>query len=815
MKPNPVHRLPATLEAAVQRLKLAAREAVERTIESLGLAALAATHAFQRDGLLGAQFELNRKSAVFILTFNDAFDERIVRELGPTAAGEVTGQGAFKPSNDPGATNWDALSLVEDREVEAQISAERFGMEIAHACEWELRELDAYVGTVLAEAGGERERNPLRPDIVGHAMIRGLEAVCDRADVRKVLSSELSRSLGNLLRGSYAAIVADFRKAGIQPLGLTVRQRLSGGREGGPDSRRDETPDSVQGDERHHTSHSGSRFSGGAGHGPGNSRGGPSSHSGFAPSSRSGPASTRSGTPLGQVDPALMTLMRRLAYTQPYSATGPDAGYSEAGSSEHLGAMPNLIHAHREELRQASKGALDHMVIDVIGFLFDQILSDPKVPPQMARLIARLQLPVLRAALGDPKFFSSRRHPVRRFVNRIASLGATFEDFTEAGAQGFLAKVKALINEVVEGDFDQIEVYEAKLAALEAFVAEQAQAEVQGQGQMAELLSEKEDEQRLRDLYALRLAGDLKDVAVPAFVRDFVSRVWSQVLLRADALGGPEGAASAMAQRLRRAGRELMLSVQPKSSPAHRKAFLAELPKLMQDLTEGMNLIGWPEAQRRAFFGQLMPAHAEALKSPASRQLDLNLMARQVEGALDRPAPSRAELRAAPPLPVLNQVVVEPELTAAEAQRVGLLVESAVDWDGKVDIELVGGESVTAQPEPAAPGLPALTDTPEPVQGKELADNIQIGFAYQMHLDDSWQKVRLSHVSPGRNFFMFTQGSRHKKTVSLTQRMLVRLCETGRLRAFENATLIERATERARRQLASLTTAPAARPGAR
>ena len=233
----------------------------------------------------------------------------------------------------------------------------------------------------------------------------------------------------------------------------------------------------------------------------------------------------------------------------------------------------------------------------------------------------------------------------------------------------------------------------------------------------------------------------------------------------------------------------------------------------MQDLTEGMNLIGWPDAQRRAFFGQLMPAHAEALKSPASRQLDLNMMARQVEGALDRPAPSRAELQAASALPVLDQVVAAPELTAAEAAKVGLLTESAVNWDGKVDIELVGGVSVAATPEPAAPGLPALADAPEPVQGKELADNIQIGFAYQMHLDDTWQKVRLSHVSPGRNFFMFTQGSRHKKTVSLTQRMLVRLCETGRLRAFENATLIERATERARRQLATLSAAPAPRPG--
>jgi hypothetical protein len=72
-----------------------------------------------------------------------------------------------------------------------------------------------------------------------------------------------------------------------------------------------------------------------------------------------------------------------------------------------------------------------------------------------------------------------------------------------------------------------------------------------------------------------------------------------------------------------------------------------------------------------------------------------------------------------------------------------------------------------------------------------------------MHLEGSWQKVRLAHVSDARSFFVFTHGSKQRQTVSLTRRMLVRLCETGRLRAFESAYLLERATARARRQLAA------------
>lgn len=810
MKPNPVHRLPAPLEAAVQRIKLAARDAAERTIESLGLAALASTNAFHRDGLLGAQFELNRKSAIFALTFNDAFDDCVLRELAPPAPGAPA---AAAPA--PGTSDWAAFSLVEDKDVEAQISADRFGMEIAHACEWELRELDGYVASLLGrhagpDRAGERERNPLRPDLVGTAMIRGIEATSERPEIRKVLSTEFSRSLGALLPATYAAIVADMRGAGVQPLGLALRSRASPGGVASTGGGGSEFGDS--------SSHGGLGAGGRAG-GFAPSHGGRGSVSGgFAPSAHGGAVHSGRGSALGHVDPALMTLIRRLAHTGVGhlggGAGGGDAWASDFGPGGVAQPLPpNLIRAHREELRQASRGTLDHMVIDVIGFLFDQILADAKVPPQMARQIARLQLPVLRAALGDPTFFSSRRHPVRRFVNRIASLGAAFEDFEDEGARDFLAKVRALVSEVVEGDFEQIEPYEQKLVALEQLAAEVAARDVQrAGGDAAALLSEKEDQQRLRALYAQRLSSELKDLDAPAFLREFIAGVWSQVLLRAAEQGGADGA---LAQRLRNVGRELYLSVQPKPGPAQRKQFLADLPQLMQALTEGMNLIRWPEDQRRAFFGLLMPAHAEALKSSAARTtLDLNLMARKVEGALQRPLPSRADVRALPPaaLPVLTDEIVVPAFSADEAQRVGLVADSAVDWNGQIDIDLgAPPDVVQLAPEaeaalPALPGFAAATaaEPAEPTEGRDLAQHVQLGYPYRMNIDGEWHKVKLSHVSPARTFFIFTHGSKHKKTVSLTQRMLVKLCEAGRLKAFESAYLIERATARARRQLAAL-----------
>ena len=493
-----------------------------------------------------------------------------------------------------------------------------------------------------------------------------------------------------------------------------------------------------------------------------------------------------------------MALMRRLAVSQ------PGFGSSEGFDTAPQQLLPNVIRAHRSELRQASKGALDHMVIDVIGTLFDQILADPKVPPQLARQIARLQLPVLRAALGDASFFASRRHPVRRFINRIASLGASFDDFSDGEARLFLAKVRDLVQAVVEGEFDQIATYETKLAALESFAAELAQRAVAAQGVAADLLAAREDEVHLQALYARQLEADLKGLTAPEFVLDFVSQVWSRVLLRAAARHGADSEAVA---RLRVAGRELVLSVQPKPTPAHRKAFLGALPALMQTLNEGMNLVDWPDAERRAFFGKLMPAHAEALKAPNARTLDINLMARQVEGALARPIPSRAELEAKGiKLPVLSDEIVVPRLSAEEARQIGLVDESAVDWRHAVDIDvavLAEQQEAAQAAQPIGP-LPAPEGPLEPSAGRELAGHVQVGNAYEMNLEGDWHKVRLVHVSPGRTFYVFQRGQRHKQAVSLTHRMLVRLCEANRLRSFEAAQLIDRATARARRSLPQL-----------
>jgi Protein of unknown function (DUF1631) len=792
--------MPATLVAAVQRIKIAARDAAQRCVDALGVAALASSKQGEREDLLAAQFELNRKQSAFAMTFNEKLDDSVSAEMRRL-------EGSAKVNSKIGSS-WQSLTLVDDREVEIQVSAERIAMTLQHDAEWELRELDTLMAGLLhsAHRGDIEVRNPLRPEVIGMAVVHGCDSVTERAEVRTALADQMARAMAGAMPSLYGAINHELKAAGVRPPDKQVRTTQGPGNELGQFTN---TGYDTLG-----------RPLGVDGADSGSGRLGASSTRSGAPSSGSGNSNSGSGgygqgASIGQVDAEVMTLIRRLAMlgniaadTQYGAGMAQGGGMPAAGGGAGLASLPNLIVANRDELRRAASAPLDHMVIDVVGSLFDQILADPKIPPQMARHIARLQLPVLRAALGDATFFSSRRHPVRRLVNRIASLGVGFDDFATDSGKHFLELVHKLVDEIVGGDFDQMLVYEQTLDKLEAYVAEQAKQDVETKSKATSLLDNKETELLLQQRFTQQLHAALAPVPMDDFLRQFLTQVWSQALMRAGSAHGTDGEAL---KRLRGAGRELVLSVQPKGAPADRKAFLHRLPQLMKDLNEGIALIGWPEAAKKDFFGKLLPAHAAALKAGGSMStLDYNLLARQLDAIFSTPLPRPEDaVRGTSAIPVLDDVVSDP-FTAEEAQRIGLVQESAIDWDGHVDIDLstegegsTEGDGELSEVDINIEGLPA-PEPVEPTKGASLADHVQIGFSYRMHFEGSWHKVRLSHISPGRTFFVFTRGKEHQHAISMTARMLYRLCETGRLRAYENAYLLERATARARKQLAAL-----------
>ena len=815
------------VDSAFLRILASASDAVQRAAENLVAQADSCTRVMARDRLLDASSALKRHSGVFQDEFKSTFRQLVKKDLEAPKPNDFNS----KP------TDWMSLTLVDEEEVDDQVISIRICNQIAQTCESEFREMLPFLGAVLKVARTDEERNPIRPSNIGRSVYAGLRAITEDHDLRRLIASELLRTLPDGLRKAYVAIREELQQQGVEGIGFTIK-----------------TP------ERHHPN--AALPAAGAGipmHG---------NPSGFRPSGHdpqqtgSGPMGGPNATGFtsgdnGQVngaevvgssgtDPrvshqqwaALLSKISQLSFEHTPSREGRSSAGGGAGAGPGRSpadgednapdglsepAPTNLIRSHRSDLMKACTSKLDETVIDIVAGVFDQILSDPQVATPIALLIARLQLPVLRIALLDNTFFSSRVHPVRKFVNRIASLSCAFDNFDGGPARRLLDRMRDLIQEVGSNLDQNIEGYDAKVRELETFVAELARnPSGSEQGHVVDLLTHKESELRVQQRYMLQLQRSLKPINIPAYLRDFLSQVWSQAIVLALRQRGPDDEQTKIA---RRTGRDLILSVQPKSSPALRKAFIKQLPGLMKNLKGGLALIGWPQEAQDSFITVLLASHSVALRQPPLSELDRNMLSHQLDTLFDAPIVGLEVSGGAVPLPEADKVgdeplEVKPLFTQEEAQSVGLVEEDSVDWSSKIDVEPEAEDGTlnqqvaqTTQPGPEQADLDvkinplnpelnlSLAEPPAPSVGPSLIDHMQLGNAYYMMRKNEWQKVRLSFISPGRSFFTFSLG---QEVISCTVRMVRRMCEAERLRAAEGTGLLERATARTVNQMVAM-----------
>jgi hypothetical protein len=480
-------RIRATLDAAV----------VEVANNLLVLMKSAGTYR-ERGQLAFAQIHVLENRELLLTSFAGALRERIDDDVASQA--DNRGQAS--------TTDWQTIGLVDEGQIEEKISFERIGQLIAHTSEAELRELDAYMSSVLGHGWADPRRNPLRGAVLGRALHKSIEKVTDEADTQKIFARELGQAMANAMPACFREIVADLQKRGIKKTDLAMRaadefsarpQKAAGS--SFDELRKQWEPSwigrvpSEQPPLRSWEASILGRFNdidplpretdveSSAALLDRLIRGG-------LPGTIGPPGGTRPSA-AAAADAELMKLLRRLngggTYMGEFDALPRDTGYGsdngelqpeadddftptrpgvplgvayEQPPSNGLSGLMarNLIRAHRAELLQATRGQLDHLVIEVVSSLFDQILSDARVPPEMARQLARLQLPVLRAALADSSFFSSRRHPVRRFINRVGSLACAFDSFDGGPAKQLLDRTRALVDEIVDGDFDELDL---------------------------------------------------------------------------------------------------------------------------------------------------------------------------------------------------------------------------------------------------------------------------------------------------------------------------------------------------------------------
>ncbi len=122
----------------------------------------------------------------------------------------------------------------------------------------------------------------------------------------------------------------------------------------------------------------------------------------------------------------------------------------------------DLLNRLREQSPQGQAPVLaleDSDTIDLVGMLFDYIGQNLSPRSATRNLMSKLQVPILRTALGDKDFFTRRNHPARLLLNSVAEASVLWMD-DEDPDRGFVDKMTSLVDRVsreFDGDLSLIE----------------------------------------------------------------------------------------------------------------------------------------------------------------------------------------------------------------------------------------------------------------------------------------------------------------------------------------------------------------------
>jgi hypothetical protein len=415
--------------------------------------------------------------------------------------------------------------------------------------------------------------------------------------------------------------------------------------------------------------------------------------------------------------------------------------HREGAAPRADGSPPvNLVKGIRAAPQTASLPAIDAMTIDLVSMLFDFIFEDRHIPAAAKAWLGRLQIPTLKVALLDRNFFSSKAHPARRLIDRLAECAIGMDE-ANADASGCIAMIEGVVGRIL-AEFDtDIALFESQLARVEAFIEERKRAEAEIVERSARLVEEREREEIARAFAEDEVARRLEASPwVPAVVREMLEGPWVRALAAARLV---EGEGSPAWQSLLKTLDDLVWSVEPKSQPDDRKRLVAILPGMLKSLVEGLHRAAMDDAARDAFLGALVDCHATAVKSGL----------RGMAALPEVPAPARR---------------AEPAIERAMVPAAGVHVE---------EIRLRAQRGIVRN---------VFTRT-------GIWTNLQRGTWVEFAGGAGVKRARLTWISPNKGVYLFTNPLSAEAAVSISPEALAEQMRLGEARMLDDAPLVERA----------------------
>lgn len=272
---------------------------------------------------------------------------------------------------------------------------------------------------------------------------------------------------------------------------------------------------------------------------------------------------------------------------------------------EHL---LNQIGALRGE-RPNHVSSIDEDTIDLVGMLFEFILEDRNLPPQMQVLLARLQIPYLKAAILDRKLFAHRQHPARRLLDGLAEAAKGWSDESDKDRRLY-EKVKSIVEQLLHEFDDDMGIFDRLLGDLQDFQELARKRAELAEQRVAESTRGREKLEQARRRAAREILDRIDGKPLPPLMHGVLARAWANylvlILLR-------QGDSSPEFTEALRFVNELIASTRLPKDAAGRATLRQMLPNIERALRKGLANVAFQEQDIERLLGQLRAHYAEQL----------------------------------------------------------------------------------------------------------------------------------------------------------------------------------------------------------
>ncbi|TDF79037.1 DUF1631 domain-containing protein [Pseudomonas sp. H9] len=303
---------------------------------------------------------------------------------------------------------------------------------------------------------------------------------------------------------------------------------------------------------------------------------------------------------------------------------------------------------------------VDEDVINLIAMLFDFILDDRNLPYSLRALIGRLQIPMLKVAVLDKRFFSRSSHPARRLLNEIATAAMGWGASDDCQRDALYERVEKIVQRLLNDFDDDPAIFSELLAEFLAFNSDERR-----RNELLEQRTRDAEEGRARAQLARQRVEQeinrrLLGKTLPRFVVRVLEEAWSQVLLLACL---KHGDTSPVWLKALETMDELIWSVQLHREPQALRRLLEVVPGLLKALRDGLASVAFDPFATSEFFAQLEALHVQAFESsyasstPVSEDAERVLVLDEIVLACpEQPVPVQSPVRLADDDPAVLQV---------------------------------------------------------------------------------------------------------------------------------------------------------------